>query len=782
MLTATSVGLDKFATYGDLLRYLRRREGLTQRELSIAVGYSEAQISRLEQNQRLPDLATITARFVPALHLEHEPEVVARLLELAVSAEASPHHNLPIQLTTFIGREREMTEIERLLSEHRLVTLTGPGGCGKTRLALQVAAEVVAEYPDGVWFVEFAPLADPALVPQKLASTLGVREEPGRTLTVTLTNRLREKSLLLVLDNCEHLIEASAQLAEMLLQACPGLRILAPSREVLGLAGEFVWRVPPLSTPDFRHLPPLDCLAQYESVQLFIDRAMTAMPGFTLTGENASAVTQVCQRLDGMPLAIELAAARVGMLRVEQIAARLDDRFGLLSGGRRTALPRHQTLQAAIDWSYDLLSEAERALFGRLSVFVGGWTLEAAEAVCAGEGIEQEAVLNFLTQLVNKSLVIAQRETGREARYHLLETIREYALARLAASGAEAVAALRQCHANSFLTLAKKAEPNLTGAEAYVWLKRLEPEHDNLRAASDWALECAPDIGLRLVGALFWFWKHLSFVSEGRKWLDKAAALTGPLEETKEYAQALYAAAGLARAQGDYVTARSWNEKSVAIWRIVEDGRGLAHSLAFLGKVARAQGDHATARHHLEESVAIFRKVGDKWGLALSLAWLGSVVSAQGDDVGACSLYNQSVALFRESGDKLCLPVSLGYLGYAACRRGDYGAARSFFEESFTLWQELPNEWTIAWGLEGLAGAAGAQGQVEQAAQLFGAAEALLEASGLRLDDFDRADYDRNVATVRTQLGESAFAAAWAEGRAMTLEQAVAYALGAAQG
>jgi len=551
MLTTASVGLDKFTTFGDLLRHLRRREGLTQRELSIAVGYSEAQISRLEQNQRLPDPATITARFVPALHLEHEPEVVARLLELTISAGASPRHNLPTQLTSFIGRGREMAEVQRLLSASRLVTLTGPGGCGKTRLALQVAAELVVEYSDGVWLIELAPISDPALVPQKLASALGVREELGRTLAATLANHLREKSSLLVLDNCEHVVEACAQLTETLLHTCPGLRILATSREVLGLAGESVWRVPPFSLPNPRDLPPIGNFTQYEAVLLFIDRAVSSLPSFTVTIQNAPAVAQVCHRLDGMPLAIELAAARVGMLRVEQIAARLNDRFGLLTGGSRTALPRHQTLQATMDWSYDLLSETERALLGCLAVFVSGWTLEAAEAVCAGNGIEESAVLELLTQLVNKSWVIAQREPSQETRYHLLETMREYALAKLAESGVQTVAALRRRHADFFLALAEKARSRPASAERGVWWAQLAVEHDNIRAVLDWAFESTHDIGLRLAEALPPYWLRGVYLSQE----------LGPLVS----ALGLIGAGELAWEHGDYATAYSLFEESVML-------------------------------------------------------------------------------------------------------------------------------------------------------------------------------------------------------------------------
>src|SRR5713226_5481995 len=373
-----------------------------------------------------------------------------------------------------------MAAVKQLLSSTALLTLTGSGGCGKTRLALQVAADLLEEYADGVWLVELAPLADPALVPQTVASALGVRDAPGRPLTATLTDYLRSKSLLLVLDNCEHLLEAGAQLADALLRSCPRLRLLASSREGLGIGGEQTYRVPSLSLPDARHLPPLERLRDFEAVQLFADRARLSQATFAVTQANALSVAQVCQRLDGIPLAIELAAARVKALSVEKLNERLDDMFRLLTGGSRTALPRQQTLRALIDWSYDLLSPSEGALLRRLSVFAGGWTLEAAEAVCAGEGVEEWEVLDLLTSLVEKSLVLYE-ERGGEGRYRLLETVRQYARDRLLEAGeAEAV---RGRHLGFVLRLAEEAEPKLSGPEQVVWLDRLEAEHDNLRAA-----------------------------------------------------------------------------------------------------------------------------------------------------------------------------------------------------------------------------------------------------------------------------------------------------------
>jgi predicted ATPase len=369
-------------------------------------------------------------------------------------------NNLPVQLTSFIGREKEIAEVKRLLNEKRLVTITGPGGTGKTRLSLQTAADLLETFPNGVWLVELAPLADPALVPQAVATALGVREQRGRPVQDDLTDFLREKDLLLILDNCEHMVDACATMADTLLHVCPGLKILASSREPLGIAGEVPFRLPSLSIPDIHHLPPTQMLLQYEAVRLFIERATTALSTFTVTDDNAPALAQVCHRLDGIPLAIELAAARVRMLSVEQIATRLDDCFRLLTGGSRTALPRLQTLRALIDWSYNLLSASERLLLRRLSVFMGGWTLEAAEAVCASTGVEPqvrpEEILDTLTSLVNKSLAMVVREQDQEPRYLLLETILQYVLEKLSESGeAEPI---RNQHLGYFLTLAERAE------------------------------------------------------------------------------------------------------------------------------------------------------------------------------------------------------------------------------------------------------------------------------------------------------------------------------------
>ncbi len=434
-------------------------------------------------------------------------------------------NNLPIQLSSFIGRERAIAELKGLLSTTRLLTLTGAGGSGKTRLALQMATNLLADFEHGVWWVELAALTDPTLVPQQVASSLGISEQPGRQLMDTLSDALQPKKLLLVLDNCEHLIAACAQLVETLLRSCADLRILTTSREAFTIPGETIWPVPSLGVPDAYHLPPREGLVKYEAVHLFIERAVSVLPTFRLTQENASALAQVCRRLDGLPLAIELAAARVKVLSVEQIAARLDDSYRLLAGGSRTALPRQQTLQATIDWSHHLLSEKERILFRRLSVFMGGFTLEAAEAVCAGNGIEQDEVLDLLSHLIDKSLVAVAQRSG-EARYRLLETIRQYGQDKLQEFGE--AANLRRNHCDWYVGLSERAESEILGARQGSWFDRLEVEHDNLRAALGWSLEQKEAETAARMGAAIWrFWLLRGYMSEGRRWLERALAGRG---------------------------------------------------------------------------------------------------------------------------------------------------------------------------------------------------------------------------------------------------------------
>jgi predicted ATPase len=830
MSRSSTITPEKFDTFGELLRFLRRKADLTQRELSIAVGYSESQISRLEKNERAPEEATLAARFVPALYIEDEPQWIARLLELGSAthantseadalkpiAEAKPvPHNLPIQLTSFIGRENEIIEIWQHISQGRLVTLTGPGGCGKSRLALQVASGLLDVFPHGVWLIELAPLADPALVPQTVATVLGVKEEPGRTLLSNLTDHLRGKKVLLILDNCEHLIQASAQLSEALLHTCPDLCILAASRELLGIAGERSFSVPSLSTPDMHKTMTTDAMMNYEAVRLFIDRVVTVMPNFILTDANASAVAQVCQRLDGIPLAIELAAARVTTLRIEQIAARLDDAFHLLTSGSRTALPRHQTLRALIDWSYALLSDQERTLLNRSSVFAGGWTLESAEAVGAGDSIKTSEVLDMLSQLVKKSLVAAERKQGTETRYGMLETIRQFALEKLTASGE--VDLIRRRHAEYYLTLAEAGALKLLPLS--IWQDRMDSEQDNLWAAMTWSQSAAgsAELGLRLTeavcGYLYW---HGSRSEQLKKWLERALAHADAegVMYTHERANVLMLLADWDGFE-DYETSQAWMMQSLSIFQKLGDLSASADAIHRLGWLAREHGDTATARLRLEESVKLYRELENKGELTGPLITLGEVAVMQEDAVLATTLLEEALSLSRGLGNPLPIGWALNHLGHAAQIQGEYERAAQLHKESLipfdqigprhvgivwahqglgetalaqgdatlatthfvqalVLSRDLGDRAGMAWCLAGLAGVAALNEEPERAAWLWGAAEAFRQSIGAREAPASHATHERLQADVRKQLGEETFNAKWAEGQSASVEQAIA--------
>jgi predicted ATPase/DNA-binding CsgD family transcriptional regulator len=684
-----------------------------------------------------------------------------------------PPNNLPLQLSSFIGRGHEVAEVETLLSDHRLLTLTGPGGSGKTRLALAVASKVVDDFRDGVWLVELAPLSDPDLVAHAVAQALGVREAPGRPLIGVLLEHLESRRALLVLDNCEHLIDACATLADTLLRSCPKVRILASSREALGIAGERTWPVPPLSSPDSHNLPPVEELRSYEAIRLFAKRAKAVVPTFELTESNAPTVVRVCRMLDGMPLAIELAAARVRVLSVEQICSRLEDSFVLLTGGNRNTLPRQRTLRAAIDWSHVLLGDKEQGLFRRLSVFTGGFDLDAAEEVCGGEDLERDEVLDQLTSLVDKSLVeVAER--GGAARYRLLETVRQYAREKLEGSGDKP--SIRRRHAGFFLELAEHVEPKINGKDREFWLGRLDTEHDNLRVALAWSQETAEaETALRLAGALSWFWYHREYWSEWRRWLDGALAAADSVGEPRHGAAKAKVLSGrgfLAWMQGDQQTARSQLEESVALWREVGDRQGLAQALRFLSGSFESQGDYAAARPLAEESVELFQEGEDTFGLGITLSRLGITALAQGDHVAARAALEEGVAICREIEDDWALALALRNLGIGALREGDLEEAVARLAESLKVLRETGNPLYMQ-NLELLAAAVSIQGDHRRAAILFGAAEALREAVGTFVLPLYHAEYDRGVAATRTGLDEATLSAAWSKGRAMTPDEAI---------
>ncbi|HEY6072314.1 MAG TPA: LuxR C-terminal-related transcriptional regulator [Anaerolineales bacterium] len=680
-----------------------------------------------------------------------------------------------MQLTSFIGREREIMEITQALSHTRLLTLTGSGGCGKTRLALQVATSLVGNFTDGVWLAELASLSDRALVPKAVASALNLPERRDLPLGETLKRHLQGKTLLLVLDNCEHLSSACVQLTGTLLPTCPNLSILATSREELGIAGELNYRVPGLSLPDPSRLPPLERLGQSEAVRLFVERAAFRRSGFVMTGNNAPAVAQVCSKLDGIPLAIELAAARVKGLTVEQIAARLHDRFHILTEGNRTALPRQQTLRATMDWSYDLLSQGERTLLRRVSVFAGGFAIEAAEDICSGGTVAALEVLDLLLRLVDRSMVVAG-ERGRQSRYRLLETTRQYAWEKLVEAGE--ADEIRRRHFIWYLTLAGQADGKLRGPEQQAWLDRLEAEHDNLRAALEWS-NIDPrygEEGGRLAIALYWFWSFHGHWSEGRRWLEAAVSsvLEAPLEIA---ARALRYAAYMAFQVGDYSRASVLARRGLTSSRESGDAESLVYCRAVLGHVAVHNGDYDQAAQLFEENLNLCRTLNDEWLLGWPLAHLGDIARDRADFARAAALHAESLAMFRKSGDRLLTAYALRNLGVLALRRGDCKETAAFCGESLALCRAIGNRWVAEECLMGLAGVAALTAQYARAARLFAAAEALRTTHGRQRSITDQADFDKRVASTRTALGDSAFAAAWAQGALMPLDEAIEVAL-----
>ena len=757
-------------------------------------------------------------RLVGLIH----PERIFQLVAPDLPAEFPPlrslaasRHNLPTQLTRFVGREREMVAVGELLSRQRLVTLVGPGGAGKTRLSLQLAADRAEQFADGVWLVELAPLTDPSLVPQTVALVLGVREEPGRALHEALLAAVGARRMLLVLDNCEHLIGACADLADAVLRACPSLHLLATSREALGIAGEATWIVPSLSLPDPEGPLSVERLTRSEAVGLFVDRARLANPRFEVTAENASALAQICRRLDGIPLAIEMAVARTRALSVEQIASRLDDRFRLLTGGSRASPPRQQTLRALVDWSYDLLSDEERTLFARLAVFAGGWSLEAAESVCSGDEIEPDDVLDVLVRLADKSLIVVEPGAHGAQRYRLLEILSQYGQERLTARGE--VETTQERHAAFFLDLAERAEPELYGPRQAAWYQDVQLEHDNLRAALRWYLTRRSGEALRLAVALWWFWHQHHLWTEGRDWLDRVLALPASSESGPARVRALMGAGLMAAFQRDFAAARARLEESVALARTLPANQNLGRAVGFLGIVHMFQGDSATGQELFQESLAVARQCGDAWiqstmlrllamgavrrqdhalagslldeslatarasgdpwAVAMALNNYGDMTRARGDYQRAGALYEESLAFFREHGVGGAIGSVLHNLGYVNLHRGEYERAEASFAEALAHFRMMADEPGRAECLTGLACVLSVQGHAARAAHLFGAAERAFERLGTSPSPHNQADAERHLASTRAAIGEDAFTAARDEGRAMDLEQAVAYAL-----
>ncbi len=741
-------------SFGEWLHQRRRMLDLTQQALADQVGCARITLRRIESGALKPskELALILLEKLNVPSEEHEAWLrFARGLsgfpERPVDSFASkPRTNLPTSLTSFIGREKELDEITNLIVKNRLLTLTGVGGIGKTRLSLTIAYQVLNTFPDGVWFIELASLSEPELVSQTVFTTLGLIEQAGRSLLDILTDFLRPKRAILILDNCEHLIQACAQLAQELLYSCPDLHILATSREALGIPGETLYLVPTLTTPDPQHTT-LETLPHYEAAQLFLDRAQSAFAGFKLTEENLSAIAQLCYHLDGIPLAIELAAARVRLLSVEEIAARLGDRFRLLRGGVRTALARHQTLQALIDWSHDLLSEPERVLLRRLSVFAGGWTLEAAEWVMSVRGTEPLPdahseifspfdILDLLTSLVNKSLITVESKPGQETRYAMLETIRQYASEKLWQAGEGEL--LRRRHLAYYVDLAERAEPNLRAPAMVMWLDRLEAEHENIRSALEWALEGDIEAELRLASALLWFWHIRGHKNEGVEWLERALSIEAMDQEgqprtpyrARIRGKALNASGSLMVMNHEFSRAPVRLQESLALFKDLGPmgKQGMAYALLRLALVPSA-GDQG--RSMLAQSLGLFREIGDKFGVAETLMQLAGI--AQTDDYKQAVLFvEEELALSREIGDQDGIAVALTSLADSALLQDDYQRAIPLYEEGLATFRSVKNLGAVSLALFGYADIFFWQGHYERAAKIYEEALELAQGLGYR--------------------------------------------------
>jgi predicted ATPase/DNA-binding SARP family transcriptional activator len=757
------------------------------------------------------------------LNLDPQPETRAlykrihkreiKTVDVAKPTEINAQkHNLPAQLSTFIGREKEQDEITNLLEKNRFVTLAGVGGIGKTRLSLKVGQNILNSYPDGVWFIPLDSLSDSALVPLTVASVFDIREgSSDRRLPERLTDFLRPKTVLLILDNCEHLLDACAKLIKTLLTNCPKLRVLVTSREILNVESEATYYLRSLSVPHDHNLLA-DRLTEYESVQLFTARAALALSSFRLTKENGQTVVDICRRVDGIPLAIELAAARVNILQVQEILKQLNDSFLLLANNTRGVLPRHETLWASMDWSWQLLTESEQSFLRQLSVFVGGWTLESAQTVC------NDDVLKLTNSLVNKSLIIVERKQGQQTRYQMLDTIRDFTLEKLKDSGERNIVCLR--HLLLFTTMVEEAEKSFRGPNQAIWYNRLDNELNNLRIALTWfeGIENA-ELKLRLAAGLWRYWKNRGHSNEGRGYLQRILEdlPSGPSRQTSAYARALNAAGALAYYEGDFSYSEKGREEALAIFRVLNDKVGIADCLIGLGNTSISQGNYDSAREFYEEGLLIRKELVDIWGVARLLGNLGLLAFFQTNYIQAHSFHLESLALFRELQDDEGTANELINLGDVFFYQGELSAAKSYYEESASISRKMKDIWGIAYAIKGMADVAFKQNDLstasalyreclilfqktgdnislpfalesvaalalvldhpEKAARIFGAAETLRKSTNSPLPPPNRPDYQKNLDILRQQLGPDHFDFAWAEGCAMKFDEAVAYAL-----
>jgi predicted ATPase/DNA-binding CsgD family transcriptional regulator len=754
--------------------------GLTPRELQVArlirAGLTDRRIAeRLFITRRTAEWHV--KQILNKLGFSSRSQVAAWVAhDEAVGSMADPsghRHNLPLQLTTFVGRGNELAELQRLLAGKRFVTLTGVGGAGKTRLALEVANRTLDAHPDGAWLVDLTPIRDGHLVARVFASTLGIHERPRQPIAETVVEHLRGRRLLLVVDNCEHLLEDSAGLVDRILRSCPGVTLLATSREPLRVGGETVWRLASLAVPDPSALPDLRELVQYEAVGLFLDRAQLAAPGFEINAENASAIAQLCHRLDGIPLAIELAAAQAGSMSPDQILNRLQNRFGLLTGGSRAGPARHRTLQSALDWSHDLLRDDERALFRRLSVFAGSFSLEAVEQVCSGDDLKADAIAGMLGTLVDKSLVVASVEGPAPIRFRMLETLQQYGLERLAEQGE--VERLNRSHCEFFVSLAQETSPKLRGREQQAWHLRLAHDVSNLRLALQWSGGHEPDTSLRLIIALTDFWYIDGLVEEADAWLTRALGSYSARNSLR--AEAL-ARGGLVSYWRDDIKSASdrWHE-CLDIYRELDDREGIGQGLRWLGELTEWQGDLEGARRCFDASLAIAREARDEMSVADILRQLGRLAMKEGDHEKAPTYLEESLMYYERIGDHRFINVTLGYLGLNAIDRGDFAAARSHLEEGMAIARVLDFTIGLATPLMYFAALAAAQGDPSRALRLSGASEALAASAGAVATRLTRQVVERWLDKSRLELGPRQSAVYWAEGRGMSRERAIEYAV-----
>jgi predicted ATPase/transcriptional regulator with XRE-family HTH domain len=778
-------------SFGYWLRLKRKALDLTREALADRVGCSVSTIRKLEEEERRPSaqIAELLAeifkipttertaflrfargdwRSAPSLGDEEAPWNVS-----TPALSQQPRSNLPATFTSLIGRDKDIAAVQDYLTnpDIRLVTLIGAPGIGKTRLSIASASQSLADFPDGVFFVALAPLDQPSLLPSAIAQALGYVEKSDLPDEKRLMEGIGNKRMLFVLDNCEHLIEDVAPLAASLLSACPRLKILTTSREALRIPGEWLYSVPALDMPKEFSIVDIETISEFPALVLFAERARAARSDFALNAENIRAVASICSQLDGLPLAIELIAARVKTLSIEQIAARLDDRFALLTSGSRIAPSRQQTLRATLDWSYELLTETERELFRQLSVFVGGFTLDALESVALLDS--NQSILDALSRLVDKSLLLVEQQD--QPRYRFLEPIRQYARDKLSETRGSNL--IQDRHLHYYLRVAEETEPYLFGAGQQDWKNRLELDHDNLRVALAWSLESNQfEAGLKMAGALAWFWHGKGHLSEGNLWLEKILA-SGIGNQGKERAKALRASSILSTGTGDYIRARAFAESSIKLYREIGDNRSAGLVLADLGASLHWDGKEEEAIESLEESLRLLRATGERWGIAYALSWLGDTWFRMGDIERAATSWEESLRLTEELGDDYLMGWSLGGLADVARLRTDYKRATGMFKESLSLYQSSGNKFGPPFSMEALALVAVALGNAKRAARLWGAASAWREAISEPLPLSYQRDYAASITQARTQLGEEVYASAWSEGHAMSPEQAVALAL-----